>query len=170
MSIQTLAKKSRALYYKNHSVPKDGFSINGKLRLPGITENLGRSQTSTPFRGTVPMGHGGGARCRVSGWRARALSCGKSQYPISIVSQCNGTPQTLVKRSAMCARIYMSTLYCCGNSQKYPPPFSASAVTNANGALANTCEPQNVLYGAGCLFELPGRPSYNASCRPHESQ
>jgi hypothetical protein len=168
MSIQTLAKKSRALYYKNHSVPKDGFSLNGKLRLPGITENLGRSQTSTPFRGTAPMGHGGGARYRVSGWRARARACNENQYPIYIVSQCNGTPQTLVKRSAMSARLYMSTLYCCGNSQKHPPPFSASAVTHANGALAATCDA--ALYRAACLFELPGRPSYNASCRPHESQ
>lgn len=45
-----------------------GFALNGTLRVPsmGKTTNLGRRQARTPFRGTEPMGHGGGWRGRLN--------------------------------------------------------------------------------------------------------
>jgi len=53
----------------------------------------------TPFRGPNPMGHGQGARCRVSGWRARATG---NSYPL-IISNSGSciVPQTEIKRSTM---------------------------------------------------------------------
>ena len=98
MSIAGMKAKSLTLYGKCHSKGPDGFSLNGKLRLPSQGENLGRSVTRTPFRGPAPMGHGGGATCKLKGWRARI--CG-NKFPVEIQHSCLGTPQTLVKRSTM---------------------------------------------------------------------
>jgi len=98
MSIAGMKAKSLTLYGKSHSKGPDGFSLNGKLRLPSQGENLGRSVTRTPFRGPAPMGHGGGATCKLKGWRARI--CG-NKFPVAIQHSCLGTPQTLVKRSTM---------------------------------------------------------------------
>ncbi len=97
MSLATLKAKSLTMYGKTHST-NQGFSLNGALRQPPIGENLGRSVTRTPFRGTAPMGHGMGSRCRVGGWRAR--TCGGS-YPLIIHRSSLGTTQTKVKRSTM---------------------------------------------------------------------
>lgn len=100
MSIMALKRKSAALHNKNHSVGPDGFSLNGKCRFQGPGHVvLSKDVTRTPFKGNLPKGHGGGARCRVKGIRGR--SCGSSgQYVVDIHnSGFFGTPQTLVKPS-----------------------------------------------------------------------
>jgi len=97
MSIATMKAKSLTLYGKSHST-KDGFSLNGMLRLPSQGQNLGRSVTRTPFRGPAPMGHGEGSTCRLKGWRARI--CGH-KYPDDVHRSSIGIPQTLIKRSTM---------------------------------------------------------------------
>lgn len=107
MSLATLKAKSLTMYGKTHST-NQGFSLNGPLRQPPIGENLGRSVTRTPFRGTAPMGHGMGSRCRVGGWRAR--TCGGA-YPLSIHRSSLGTPQTKVKRSTMNQKGLIETSY-----------------------------------------------------------
>ena len=87
--------------YGSHTGGADGFSLNGRTRFTsGIGANLGKSVTRTPFRGTEPMGHGGGERCRVGGWRARVNHCDGPQYP-RIVSNSGSccVQQTLVKVS-----------------------------------------------------------------------
>ena len=81
MSIVALKNKARAMY-TSHSQSPDGFSLNGKIRIAGITQNLGKSVTRTPMRGADPVGHGGGPRV------------------IHNSGSCH-TPQTEVKRSVM---------------------------------------------------------------------
>ena len=102
MSIATLKKKTEARYFP-HSVPNVGFSLNGVTRFLGAGDtSLGRSVTRTPFRGSVPMGHGGGGRCRVSGVKGRASRCDSNdEYPINIIRSGEQVPQTLVKKSTM---------------------------------------------------------------------
>ena len=64
MSLATLKRKT------NNSNPRNcpisgkgtlGFALNGTRRVVGTVghTNLGKRDTRTPFRGTVPMGHGG---------------------------------------------------------------------------------------------------------------
>jgi hypothetical protein len=110
MSIATFKKKSRVLYstgvnFNTLSVPKLGFSLNGISRPVGTVgpTNLAKSVTRTPFRGTDPVGYGGGSACRVSGWRARKNRCaGTSQYLIQVHNSGSFTcPQTLVKPSVV---------------------------------------------------------------------
>lgn len=98
MSNATLKAKSYTLYGKSHSKGPDGFSLNGKLRLPTIRENLGRRYYRTQFRGPLPMGRGEGTMGRVLGWRGRVFG---QSYPYVIQRACCNTPQTLVKRSVM---------------------------------------------------------------------
>jgi hypothetical protein len=107
MSIATLKKKSAARYFP-HSVAGVGFSLNGVTRFLGAGDtSLGRSVTRTPFRGNLPMGHGGGTRCRVSGIKGRAARCdSNNEYPIHIIRSGEQVPQTLVKRSTMSAVPY----------------------------------------------------------------
>jgi hypothetical protein len=59
MSLATLKRKT------NNGNPRNA---PGTLRVPsmGKTTNLGRRQARTPFRGTEPMGHGGGWRGRLN--------------------------------------------------------------------------------------------------------
>ena len=61
MSIAVLKKKANTKYSKNISVGKDGFSINGTIRLKGVVgqTNLAVSVTRTRFKGTHPVGAGG---------------------------------------------------------------------------------------------------------------
>jgi hypothetical protein len=61
MSLATLKKKSGTKYSKTMAEPKNGFSLQGKLRncgTPGNT-NLARCVTRTPYGGTLPVGDGG---------------------------------------------------------------------------------------------------------------
>jgi len=97
MSIVALKNKSYTLYGKSHSVGKDGFSLNGKIR--PFTYNLGRSVTYTPFKGPFPKGHGQGSSCRVKEGN-RGRTCGGT-YPIQIIQSNTQEPQTEVKRSVM---------------------------------------------------------------------
>ena len=89
MSIVTLKKKANTLY-GTHGVEKFGFSLNGKLRFPGPTRNsFGRTPVRTPFRGTEPIGFGGGGRCRVGGIKGRSAHCDKvNGYPKSVHTSC----------------------------------------------------------------------------------
>ena len=107
MSLATLKTKSLTMYGKSHST-KDGFSLNGVYRHPSLGENLGRSVTRTPFRGTAPRGHGSGGRCRVSGRKARL--CGGT-YPIRVIRSCLGTTQTTIKPSTLSMKGYLETKY-----------------------------------------------------------
>lgn len=98
MSLVVLKRKTAA-QYGIHST-SDGFSLNGRTRLQGIGANLAKSVTRTPFKGLIPKGHGGGARCRVFGNKGRATNCNISSYPIAVQNSgsCH-TPQTTVKPS-----------------------------------------------------------------------
>jgi len=147
MSLATMKAKSLTMYGKTHST-KDGFSLNGPLRQASLGENLGRSVTRTPFRGSAPMGHGCGSRCRLSGWRAR--TCGES-YPIRIHHSCLGTPQTLVKRSTMNMKGLIETKYTGILHGEYPRTHvdkvdkESGGYTNAVGREVLSC-PLNKKY------------------------
>ena len=102
MSIVALKRKTAALYGPHAA--QGGFSLNGSARSIGPGEtSLGRSVTRTPFRGALPMGHGGGARCRVRGIRGRAAKCNShGDYPVQIHNSgscCMG--ENVVHRSTM---------------------------------------------------------------------
>lgn len=129
MSIATFKKKSRTLYstgvnFNTVSVPKYGFSLNGISRVIGSVgpTNLSKSVTRTPFRGTAPVGHGGGSSCRVSGWRARKNKCtSSSNYVIQIHNSGSFiSPQTLVKPSVMNNYGLIETKYMGLLHGKYP--------------------------------------------------
>jgi hypothetical protein len=125
MSIATFKKKSRVLYstgvnFNTLSVPKLGFSLNGISRVVGSVgpTNLAKSVTRTPFRGTDPVGYGGGSSCRVSGWRARKNKCtSTSDYLVQVHNSGSCcSPQTLVKPSVintkgMIEKKYMGLLH-----------------------------------------------------------
>ena len=71
MSLATLKRKTNNGNPRNAPISgkgHTGFSLNGTLRVPsmGKTTNLGRRQARTPYRGTEPMGHGGGWRGRLN--------------------------------------------------------------------------------------------------------
>ena len=71
MSLATLKRKTNNGNPRNAPISGKGhlgFALNGTLRVPsmGNSTNLGRRQTRTPFRGTEPMGHGGGWRGRLN--------------------------------------------------------------------------------------------------------
>jgi len=71
MSLATLKRKTNNANPRNAPISGKGhlgFALNGTLRVPsmGKTTNLGRRQVKTPFRGTEPMGHGGGWRGRLN--------------------------------------------------------------------------------------------------------
>ena len=71
MSLATLKRKTNNGNPRNAPISGKGhlgFALNGTLRVPsmGKTTNLGRRQARTPFRGTEPMGHGGGWRGRLN--------------------------------------------------------------------------------------------------------
>ena len=106
MSIVTLKRKTEARYFP-HSVNGVGFSLNGTTRFLGVGESLGRSVTRTPFKGTAPVGHGGGAKCRVLGILGRASRCDSvNEYPIKIIRSCSGQcVEQSVKPSAINYRI-----------------------------------------------------------------
>ena len=71
MSLATLKRKTNNGNPRNAPISGKGhlgFALNGTLRVPsmGKSTNLGRRQARTPFRGTEPMGHGGGWRGRLN--------------------------------------------------------------------------------------------------------
>jgi hypothetical protein len=117
MSIVALKKKAHALW-DSHSRGSDGFSLHGKTRFTsGVGANLGKSVTRTPFKGAEPVGHGGGPRCRVAGYRARVNHCDGEGYLRFVANSgtCS-TPQVLVKpavqtTAAMIEARYMGILH-----------------------------------------------------------
>lgn len=102
MSIVTLKRKSQAIH---SDVSKNGFYLNGVLRLP--PQNIIRTPTRTILKGTAPVGHGIGTPCRVKGILAR--SCG-NKYPVVIHTTC-GDVQTGVKKSTMNTFSMLGTRY-----------------------------------------------------------
>ena len=107
MSLATLKRKTEARYFP-HSVEGVGFSLNGSTRFFGVGSILGRSVTRTPMRGEVPMGHGGGTKCRVRGIYGRRAHCdNNNEYPFHIIRSGELTPQTSVKLSTKTAEPYM---------------------------------------------------------------
>jgi hypothetical protein len=112
MSIVALKRKTAAQYSGMHTVGAY-FSLNGTTRFvgPGPTD-LAKKSTSTPFKGALPKGHGGGARCRVRGIRGRATKCdGGGGYPVNVSKGASCTYQTLVKRSTMNTSGLIETKY-----------------------------------------------------------
>jgi hypothetical protein len=112
MSIVALKRKTESQYSKMHTVGPY-FALNGIQRFigPGPVD-LARKSTSTPFKGPLPKGHGGGARCRVRGIRGRATKCdGGGGYPVHVYHGASCTPQTLVKRSTMNTSGLIATKY-----------------------------------------------------------
>ena len=129
MSIAIFKKKAKAKYsvgvnFNTVSAPGVGFSLNGISRPVGAVgpTNLGKSVTRTPFRGTEPVGWGGGSRCRLGNSNAsRATGCGTGHllpdgkvdgYPrvISNSGSCC-TPQYLMKRSVKNTRGMLESRY-----------------------------------------------------------
>lgn len=103
MSLATLKKKSKTIHgtsISSATVSSNGFYLNGIKRPVGSvgTTNLAKSVTRTPFKGSEPMGHGGGSRRRVSGRLAR--KCGSGTYEVSVANSGSCiTPQTEIKLS-----------------------------------------------------------------------
>lgn len=58
MSISTLKKKAGVKYGKISGKKNVGFSLNNPRRVDSKS-GRGRTQTQTPFKGSVPRGHGG---------------------------------------------------------------------------------------------------------------
>ena len=103
MSIVTLKQKTSARY-GNHSVPIAGFSLNGATRFVGPGQVcLGRSVTRTPFKGTEPVGHGGGGRCRVGGIKGRVSRCDSTNEYVKSIHNSGSclTLQDLVKKTTV---------------------------------------------------------------------
>ncbi len=87
------------------NVSKNGFYLNGVLRLP--PQNIIRTPTRTILKGMTPVGHGIGTPCRIKGIYAR--SCG-NKYSVVIHNTC-GDVQTGVKRSTMNTFSMLGTRY-----------------------------------------------------------
>ena len=116
MSLATLKKKSKTIYgnsISSSTISTNGFYLNGNKRVIGSvnTTNLGKSVTRTPFKGTEPVGHGGGSKCRVSGRAAR--KCGNGNKYLKVVSNSGSscTPQTLIKISTKNQKGLIDTKY-----------------------------------------------------------
>jgi len=116
MSLATLKKKSKTIYgnsISSSTISTNGFYLNGNKRVIGSvnTTNLGKSVTRTPFKGTEPVGHGGGSRCRVSGRAAR--KCGGGSKYLKAVSNSGSscTTQTLIKPSSKNQKGLIATKY-----------------------------------------------------------
>jgi len=143
MSNATLKAKSYTLYGKSHSKGPDGFSLNGKLRLPTIHENLGRRYYRTQFRGPLPMGRGEGTMGRVLGWRGRVFG---QSYPYVVQRSCCIAPQTLVKRSVMNQSGMLADRYMGILNGGYPKTHvfrvdkEASGYTQSQGRLTVSCD------------------------------
>ncbi len=111
MSLATLKKKSGTKYSKNMGEPVNGFSLQGKLRIfgtPGNT-NLAKSVTRTPFKGPLPVGHGG--------------CCGGYDQHVSKSGHCC-IPQTMVKPSTLSSKgMLTKRRMCCNPTVKSLTPL-----------------------------------------------
>jgi len=112
MSIVALKRKTAARYGPHAAA--GGFSLNGNTRFKGPGQvSLAESVTRTPFRGAVPMGHGGGARCRVRGIKGRASKCNSAgDYVVQVHNSGSCcTADASVKRSVMNTSGMLETKY-----------------------------------------------------------
>jgi hypothetical protein len=151
MSLATLKKKTGTKYSKNMTEPIHGFSLQGKLRnfgTPGNT-NLARSVTRTPYRGTVPVGHGG--------------CCGQYDRQIAKSGDCC-VSQTLVKPSTLSTKgMLAKRLLCCNDTVKslYHNDQSTQITDKQNKELsANTCD--TVSKNHKTCYDDPNKPSYKS--------
>lgn len=121
MSIVALKRKTAARYGPHSAA--GGFSLNGSTRFKGPGEvSLAESVTRTPFRGTAPMGHGGGARCRVRGIKGRAAKCNsKGDYVVQVHNSGSGcTNDGSVKRSSVSSGGMLEKRDMCSRHGAYP--------------------------------------------------
>jgi hypothetical protein len=158
MSIVALKRKTAALYGPHAAV--GGFSLNGSMRSVGPgQQSLATSVTRTPFRGTVPMGHGGGARCRVRGIRGRAAKC--NSHGDYVVNICNSgsccTPDSTVKRSTMTTAGMLESRYkgilhgAYPNTWVKPQGVDTGDVALNDARNALLCGPEVVRPPGGCI-------------------
>ena len=160
MSLATLKKKSNTLYsgginYNTVSIPKVGFNLNGPIRTVNIgPANDMKPYTRTPFRGTAPMGHGGGKRCRVSGWRARISRCTLQDYPIHIANSGSiytGERQphpSVLNTKAMLEKRYMGILH-----GTYPNTWVQPTTTNDSSTYTASLSSQP--FSPDCIGSAP---------------
>ena len=89
MSLVVLQRKSRRFQVPISGKGTHGFALNGTLRNIGSVgpTNLGKSVMRTPFRGSVPVGHGG--------------CCGQYKVDILASGSCCTNDPNIVKRSVM---------------------------------------------------------------------
>lgn len=96
MSLATLKRKSRRFKAHVSGEGEKGFSLNGGRRSQGWIgqDTLGRHLGRTPFRGVVPVGHGGNG----------------GKYKVSIVEggPCSTNDPNIIKRSTMNTQGYIS--------------------------------------------------------------
>lgn len=149
MSLATLKKKSGTKYSKNMAESKNGFSLQGKLRnfgTPGNT-NLARSVTRTPYRGSLPVGHGG--------------CCGQYDQQIAKSGDCC-VSQTLVKASTLSTKgMLAKKRLCCTDTVKslYHNDQSRQITHKHNKELcANTCDKTAVNHKT--CYDDPNKPSF----------
>ena len=138
MSLATLKKKSLVMNV-SHSVGSDGFSINGKSRFFGIGQGLKIGRVGTVFKGSVPVGHGGGGRCRTNN---RASRCDSSnEYPVVVQRSGCGSVETEVKRSVKTTMGYLEDRrICCDEVVKEFQPLNPPYVCSITFA-AKKCPP-----------------------------
>jgi|TARA_Y100000992_G_scaffold94559_1_gene60849 hypothetical protein len=149
MSLATLKKKSGTKYSKTMAEPKNGFSLQGKRRnfgSPGTT-NLARSVTRTPYRGTLPVGHGG--------------CCGGYDKQIAKSGDCC-VSQTLVKPSTLSTKgMLAKRLLCCTDTVKslYHTDQSIQITATQNKQLCVNTSDKNAKNHNTC-YEDAKKPSY----------
>jgi hypothetical protein len=119
MSIHTLKKKSNAIH---SMVSKNGFYLNGKLRMPPPT--LIRTPVRTSMKGNAPHGYGTGSNCRLTGIPGR--SC-KNAYPVVIRHGDCCTLQTEVKISTKNTKGMLSSRFSGILHGAYPKSVTASS-------------------------------------------
>jgi hypothetical protein len=169
MSIVTLKRKSQAIH---SDVSKNGFYLNGVLRLP--PQNIIRTPTRTILKGTAPVGHGIGTPCRVKGILAR--SCG-NKYPVVIHTTCCVDPQTGVKKSTMNTFSMLGTRYKGILHGAHPrsvvggsPSKSASDITKESARSTLKCEANELKTQKPCIqSELKCSPTYSSNLNQYQT-
>ena len=162
MSIATLKKKSRALFsggnnYNTVSVAGVGFMLNGTIRnISVLPAQDMKPYTRTPFRGTEPMGHGGGSRCRVSGWRARKNHCSRvgNDYPQIISNSGNFyTGERQPHKSVLNTKGMLENRYTGILHGAYPRTWVQPTQTNDSSTYTASLSSQP--FSPGCIGTAP---------------
>lgn len=103
MSLATLKRKTNNSNPRNAPLSgkgENGFSLNGTLRMHsmGKSTNLGRRTCRTPYRGTEPMGNGGGWRGRLNINTSKVGTYKKNNIHFTGLC-CSENDNTIVKES-----------------------------------------------------------------------